>query len=58
VKVTTGREFAHDIRKAGVGFDTPCARDGAADGALSDFRHAGRQAHDEHFSGRLSGAWA
>ena len=25
-----GREFAHDIRKAGVGFDTPCARDGAA----------------------------
>ena len=25
-----GREFAHDIRKAGVGFDTPCAGDGAA----------------------------
>ncbi|MGC1860212.1 MAG: adenosine kinase [Methylocystis sp.] len=25
-----GREFAHDIRKAGVGFDTPCASDGAA----------------------------
>ncbi|MFY9628248.1 MAG: adenosine kinase [Methylocystis sp.] len=25
-----GREFAHDIRKAGVGFDTPFASDGAA----------------------------
>ena len=25
-----GREFAHDIRKAGVGFDTPFAADGAA----------------------------
>ncbi len=25
-----GREFAHDIRKAGVGFDTPFAGDGAA----------------------------
>jgi len=25
-----GREFAHDIRKAGVGFDTPYAGDGAA----------------------------
>jgi sugar/nucleoside kinase (ribokinase family) len=25
-----GREFAHDIRKAGVAFETPCAVDGAA----------------------------
>ncbi len=25
-----GREFAHDIRRAGVGFDTPFAADGAA----------------------------
>jgi len=53
-----GREFAHDIRKAGVGFDTPCARDGAATARCLIFRHAGRSAHDEHFSGRLSGAWA
>ena len=53
-----GKEFTHDIRKAGVAFDTPAATDGAGDRPLPDLRDARRPAHHEHLSGRLSGAGA
>ena len=50
-----GQVFAHDIRAAGVAFDTPPAADGPVDGALLYPGHAGRRAHHEHLSRRRAG---
>ena len=47
-----GQAFASDIRKAGVAFDTPPAKDGPVDRVLLRDGDAGRRAHHEHLSRR------
>ena len=47
-----GKVFAHDIRAAGVAFDTPPAADGPVDRALLHPGDAGRRAHHEHLPRR------
>ena len=51
-----GRAFAHDIRAARVGFDTPPASDGPLDRALLHHGDAGRRAHHEYVSRRRAGS--
>ena len=50
-----GQAFAHDIRKAGVAFDTKPAQDGPFDRVLLRHGDAGRRAHHEHLSRRGAG---
>ena len=50
-----GRAFAHDIRAAGVTFDTPPASGGPSTGALLRAGHARRRAHHEHLPRRRAG---
>ncbi len=45
-----GRVFAHDIRAAGVAFDTPPASDGPSTATLLRAGDARRRAHHEHLS--------
>ncbi len=50
-----GQVFTHDIRAAGVAFDTAAATGGPPHRALPDRGDARWRAHDEHLSGRLPG---
>ena len=50
-----GRAFAHDIRAAGVDFDTPPAADGPSTARCYVHGDAGRRAHHEHLSRRRAG---
>ena len=50
-----GRAFAHDIRAAGVAFDTPPAADGPSTARCYVHGDARRRAHHEHLSRRRAG---
>ena len=47
-----GQAFASDIRKAGVAFDTPPAKDGPSTACCYVHGDAGRRAHHEHLARR------
>ena len=51
-----GDLYAHDIRAAGVAFDTTAASDGPATGCSYHPGDAGRRAHHEHLSRRRAGS--
>ena len=48
-----GKVFSHDMRAAGVAFDTAHLAAGPATARLSDSGDTGRRAHHEHVLGRL-----
>ena len=53
-----GKLYSHDIRAAGVAFDTQAGRRRPGHRLLLHPGDAGRRAHHEHVSGRGAGSWA